>query len=35
MLVATELSEDVEGITMSVERDGVGRDGEMKALLKE
>jgi len=35
MLAATKLSEEAKGITMSAERDGVGRDGEMKALLKE
>lgn len=35
MLAATKLSEEVEGITMSAEMDEIGRDGEMKALLKE
>lgn len=35
ILATMELSEEVEGITMLVQRDGVGRDGEMKALLKE
>lgn len=38
MLALIELGKEDEGITMTTERDEVGRDGEngeMKALLKE
>ncbi len=35
MPTTTKLSEEDEGITMIAERDEVGRDGEMKALLQE
>ena len=34
-MVEIELSEEAEGIIVTTERDEVGRDGEIKALLKE